>query len=274
MMTYRLLVLDLDGTVMTSELTISPAVIAAIAEAQERGTTVAVATGRVYTSARQILQRLGISTPVIAFQGAVVRDPVSGQVIYSASIPANQAVDVTTRLREMGIYTLGFHGDNTIVDDWTPELDLYLSFHPGGEKEIVRVPDLIEFLRRNDPIKLQFVAAPDELDQLIADLSDEFEQGVSVMRSHHNFGEVTAPSVHKGTALERLANHLGIPQREVMAIGDRENDLQMIEWAGLGLAMANAPQAVIEAADAVVPSILDDGVAWAIEHYLLDGKVR
>src|SRR5690606_10559077 len=118
-----------------------------------------------------------------------------------------------------------------------------------------------------------FATNPDDLDSIVAQLGDEFAGLASVLRSHEFFGEVTAAGVHKGTAIARLAEHLGVPREQVIALGDEENDLAMIEWAGLGLAMATAPESVTSRADAVVPSIHEDGVAWAIERYLLIGRV-
>src|SRR5690606_22938928 len=95
---------------------------------------------------------------------------------------------------------------------------------------------------------------------------------LSVVRSHAYLGEVTAPGISKGQALASLAARLGIAADEVIAIGDEENDISMLTWAGLGLAMGNANEAVKEVADAVIPSIDEAGVAWAIERYVLEDQ--
>lgn len=268
-MTYRLLVMDLDGTVMTHQLTISPAVVDAIAAARSRGVITTIATGRVFNSATQFLPTIGVTGPVITFQGASIREPEDGTIIHEAGLSEQQAVRALDHLTNRGIFTIAFHGNETYVDRWSDELDLYLSFHPGGEEDVRIVPDLQEFVRQTAPIKLLFATDPAALDVAVADLADALNTGASVLRSHQFFGEVTAPGVHKGTAIQRLAAHLEIPREQVMAIGDEANDLPMIEWAGLGVAMASAPETVRSIADDVVPSIQDDGVAYAIRKYLL-----
>lgn len=272
-MTFRLLVLDLDGTVMTREMTISERVVDAIDRARQQGIIVTIATGRVYNSAVQYLPQLGIREPIITFQGALVSDPATGEVIHVAGLHGETAAAVIRRLKQLGVYTIAFHGEHAMVERTAPELDLYLSFHPGGEADVRLVPDLAEFVTQENPIKLLFATNPDDLDSIVAQLGDEFAGLASVLRSHEFFGEVTAAGVHKGTAIARLAEHLGVPREQVIALGDEENDLAMIEWAGLGLAMATAPESVTSRADAVVPSIHEDGVAWAIERYLLNGRV-
>lgn len=265
----RLLVLDLDGTVMTGDLRISPAVVDAISQATDQGIIVTIATGRVYSSAVRFLPALGINQPIATFQGAVVTDPVSGEVIHQAHLPGEAAAEAVSALDELGIPALAFHGPYTWVDRPSPELDLYLSYHPG-EDGVRQTPDLVRFVRENPPVKLLFSAIPDELDSIIARLAERLGDQASVFRTHHHFGEITPHGIHKGSAIIQLAQHFDIPRESVVVIGDEANDLPMIEWAGLGLAMANAPQEVRERADAVVPSIEDDGVAWAIRHYLLE----
>jgi Cof subfamily protein (haloacid dehalogenase superfamily) len=267
---YRLLVLDLDGTVMGSDLVISPVVRQAIASAQRVGVIVTIATGRVYNSALQFLPQLGIESPIICYQGAVVRDPVSGELLYQAGLGGPSAAEAVQMLQNDGIFVIAFHNERTWVTGPAPELDFYLSFHPGGEADVACVPDLVEHVHGIEPIKLLFAPDPERLTDIVSRYSEMFAGRMSVIRSHRYFGEITAPGVHKGTAIEALAASMGIPANEVIAIGDEENDVPMMEWAGLGLAMGNAPEAVRERADAIIPSISDDGVAWAIENYIMN----
>lgn len=268
-MRKRLLVLDLDGTVVTGDLRISPVVVDAIRRASKQGVITTIATGRVYSSAVQFLPTLGITQPIATFQGAVVTDPATGKVIHQAHLPGTAAAEAVTLLDDLGIPALAFHDAYTWVDRPSPELDLYLSYHPG-EDGIRQTSNLVRFVQENPPIKLLFSAEPGELDRVIARLSRQLGNLASVFRTHHHFGEVTPYGIHKGSAIVQLARHFEIPQAAVVAIGDEANDLPMIEWAGLGLAMGNAPAAVKERADAVIPSIDDDGVAWAIQRYLLE----
>ena len=273
-MAYQLLVLDLDGTVLSRDLIISPVVVEAIQRARERGVIVTIATGRVYSSAVQFLPALGIDQPIICFQGALVRDPQTGTILYEAGLGSDRAVEALQHLQAAGVETVLFHGEDTVVGRWSPELDLYLSFHPGAEADVRIVPDLIHYARANPPIKLLFSTHPDKLDEAVSSLSDASQGRMSVVRSHMHFGEVTAPGVDKGSAIRSLAEHLGVQRENVIAIGDEENDLPMLTWAGLGLAVGNAPDSVRSSVQEVLPSIADDGVATAIERYILGDQVR
>ena len=131
------------------------------------------------------------------------------------------------------------------------------------------VPDLPSVVAADSPTKLLLVADPAVVERQVARLADIFDERLAVIRSHAMFGELTALGISKGHALSQLATSLEIPREQVLAIGDQENDLSMIEWAGLGLAMGNAVPVVRDAAAAVVPSVHDAGVAWALEHYIL-----
>jgi Cof subfamily protein (haloacid dehalogenase superfamily) len=273
-LTYRLLVLDLDGTVMDRDFNISQAVIDAVKTAREHGVLVTIATGRTFSSTLQFVPSIGGSEPLICYQGALIADPQTGNVLYQAGLSGQLAERAVAHLLARGIVPLAFCDGKTVVDRWSPELDLYLGFHPGGESDVLVVPDLVRYARDVEPIKLLFAAHPDELDAIVARLRLEFGNSASVVRSHPQLGEITAPGVDKGSAIEELARMLNVERDEVIAIGDEENDIPMIEWAGLGLAMANAPASVLAVADATIPPIGEDGVAVAIDRYLLDGIVR
>jgi Cof subfamily protein (haloacid dehalogenase superfamily) len=272
--TYRLLALDLDGTLMGPDLVISQEVKRAITRAKAQGIVVTVATGRVFNATLPFIEGLGIDGPIICYQGALVRHPVSREIYDHTSVPGALAADVVERLQRSGIFVMAFIDEKTCVTDRRLELDFYLSFHPGGEADVVIEPDLVRRVRHTPPTKLQFVADPLVVEQELAALSAQFTDTLSIVRSHPHFGEVTAPGITKGAALATLAARLGIASEDVIAIGDQENDVSMLVWAGLGLAMGNAPLEVRELADAVIPPVAESGVAWAIENYLLTDEVR
>ncbi|MBA2453585.1 MAG: HAD family phosphatase [Chloroflexia bacterium] len=273
-MPYRLLALDLDGTLIGPDLVISETVKHAISRAKAQGITVTVATSRVFSATLPFIKDLGIDDPIICYQGALVRHPVSREIYDHTSIPCDLAVDVIERLQQSGIFVMAFIDGKTCVTERRPELNLYLSFHPGGETDVVIEPELIERVRHTPPTKLQFVADPLVVDQELATLSAHFTDTLSIVRSHAHFDEITAPGITKGAALASLAARLGIASEDVIAIGDQENDVSILIWAGLGLAMGNAPAEVREVADAIIPPVTDSGVAWAIENYLLNDEVR
>jgi Cof subfamily protein (haloacid dehalogenase superfamily) len=267
-LTYQLVALDLDGTVMDRDLVIPPAVRAAIGAAQARGIHVTLATGRMFGAALPFASALGIRTPLICYQGALIRDPLNGAVLEHTGMPGEEAAEAATALLAADIFVIAYVEERLCIAERRAELDYYLQFHPEGA-EIVVAPDLPAMLRDAPPTKLLFVAEPAVVERELARLSLRFAHRLVVTRSHEHFGELTAPGISKGVALAHLAAHLGIPRERVVAIGDQENDLPMIEWAGLGLAMGNAIPAVKKAAAAILPSVQDAGVADGLRRFVL-----
>lgn len=267
-MTYRLLALDLDGTVVDQSLAISGAVRNAIAAAQASGCKVTIATGRTFMATMPFVNALGIIDPVICYQGALVRHPLTGEVFASAVIPGDLAAEALGLLQKAGIFTIVYSDERLYVAERRHELDTYLVFHPEGA-EVVVEPNLVDEIAKLRPAKLLFMADSDVIERELRRMARHFAGRLSSVRSHAIFGELTPLGITKGTALAEMASQLGIPRDQVIAIGDHENDLPMIEWAGLGLAMGNAIPRVRQIADAVIPTVQEDGVAWAIEKYIL-----
>lgn len=267
-MTYRLLALDIDGTIMDGDLIVPPAVCAAIAAAQARGVYVTLATGRMYGATLPYARQLNIGDPLICYQGALVRHPLTDEVYVHEVMPGALAAEAVTLLHQAGIFTIAYIAERLCIAAYRPELDLYQRMHPEGA-EIVVAPDLAALVAAEPPTKLLFIADPPTIERQLPRVAAHFAGRATVVRSHQLFGELLPLGITKGTALAVLAARLGVPRQQVMAIGDQENDLPMIAWAGLGLAVGNAVPAVRAAADAVIPSVRDAGVAWAIERYLV-----
>jgi hydroxymethylpyrimidine pyrophosphatase-like HAD family hydrolase len=201
------------------------------------------------------------------------------------------AAEAIRTLLAEDIFVIAYIDERLWVAEHRPELDLYLRWHPEGAEIVVApdlaaavattaarllaqgkpsgAPDLAAMAATAMPTKLLFVAEPPVVDRTVARLETYFAGRLTVLRSHTLFGELTPLGISKGAALKTLAARLGIPREQVIAIGDHENDLPMITWAGLGLAMGNAIPAVRAAAAAVIPSVDEAGVAWAINQYIL-----
>ncbi|MFL5805974.1 MAG: Cof-type HAD-IIB family hydrolase [Roseiflexaceae bacterium] len=272
-MSYQLLALDIDGTIVGNDLEILPAVAAAIAAAQARGIRVTLATGRMFGATLPFAWQLGIHDPLICYQGGMVRDPITSEIYAHVTMDGGLAAEAVELLRAAGVFVIAYVDERLCVFERSAELDTYLGWHPEGT-EVVVAPDLASYVAGAPPTKLLFVAEPETVGRELLWLAEHFNERLAVLRSHALFGELTAPGVSKGAALKTLATRLGIPREQVVAIGDHENDLQMIAWAGLGLAMGNAIPAVREAADAIIPTVEEAGVAWAIERYLLSEDRR
>jgi Cof subfamily protein (haloacid dehalogenase superfamily) len=261
-----LLALDLDGTLMGSDLVIDQSVRQSVAALQARGVHVTIATGRMFGATLPFAQQLGISEALICYQGALLRHAVSGEIYDQIVMPGAPAAEAVAALLERDIFVIAYIDEQLCIAEERAELDVYLGYHPEGA-EVVVAPDLPQLVAASAPTKLLFVAAPDIVAVTLDELTPQFAGRLATTRSHQLFGEMTALGVSKGAMLERLAARLGVERSQVVAIGDQENDLSMIEWAGLGLAMGNAIPAVQAAADAVLPGVGQGGVAHAIERY-------
>jgi Cof subfamily protein (haloacid dehalogenase superfamily) len=288
---YSLVALDLDGTVLSRDLEIAPAVLRTIVAARARGVHITLATGRMFGATLPYAELLGVEDPVICYQGALIRHPQTGEIYDHVGMPGAAAAEAIDLLRASDIFVIAYIDERLWVAERRPELDTYMRWHPEGA-EVVVAPDLADLVASTSarllsqgasavsadlaglaaeasPTKLLFLAEPSVVEREVARLAEHFAGRLTVLRSHALFGELTAPGISKGAALQTLAARLSIPREQVIAIGDQENDLPMIEWAGLGLAMGNAIPEVRAAADAIIPSVEEAGVAWAIERYVL-----
>lgn len=268
---YRLVALDLDGTTIGHDLVIRPAVRAAIAAVRARGVRVTFATGRQFAATVPFAAALGLTDPLICYQGALVRDPTDGATLLHTAMPPAEAGEAAEALLAAGVFAIAYVDERLCIAERRPELDYYLQFHPEGA-EVVVAPDLPALLRATPPTKILFVAEGATVERELGQAAHQFGQRLVVTRSHEHFGELTAPGISKGVALAHLAEHLGIAREEVVAIGDQENDLSMIGWAGLGLAMGNAVATVRATAAATLPTVHEDGVAWGLRRYVLAGE--
>jgi len=270
---YGLVALDLDGTLIGPDLLIAPVVREAIGAVQARGVHVTLATGRQFAATLPFAMQLDLRTPLICHQGALIRDPRSGETLAHTTMPAADAAEATALLLGAGIFVIAYIDERLHVAASSgarrAELDYYLRFHPE-EAAVVVEADLPTAQRATPPTKLLFIADEPSVGRELAHLKAHFAARLAITRSHEHFGELMAPGVGKGVALARLAGHLGIARERVIAIGDQENDLSMIAWAGLGLAMGNAIPAVRNLANATLPTLAEDGVATALQRYVLD----
>lgn len=272
-MTVKLIALDLDGTIFGDDLLISERSRKAIAAAQERGVIVTIATGRMFRSARRIGDDLGIHGPLICYQGALVQDNTTGEVLYHKTIPLPLAHEIISAAHARGLHLNLYMNDDLYVERITPEAGFYSQVNMGLPLNVVG--DLHAWLAAqhgSEPTKLVIVTDPAITDATLSLFTRLYGAQLQVTKSHVRFTEFTSVECSKGRALAFLAAHYGIAQQEVMAVGDGHNDLDMITWAGYGVAMQTAPQAVRDAARFVCPPLLEDGAACAIERYVLDGE--
>jgi len=258
----RAVAMDLDGTVLDETFTPSARTAAAIATAEAAGIACLIATGRMFVSARRIAAQLGIRRPLVCYQGALVADPVSGEVLVHRPIEAPLAREI---LRAMP--TEHARHSNLYIDDelyvWEEnEATLRYSQVSGVEMHIVG--PLADWIER-PTTKIVTVGRPDDMDVLRDELQPRFGSRAFIAKSLPYFLEFAAPGVSKASGLALLADLLGFSAEQAVAVGDAENDREMLDWAGCGLAVANASDLLKGEADAVIPSVHDDGVAQLLE---------
>lgn len=264
-----LLALDLDGTLLRSDKRISGATIDTINEARERGTRIVIATARPPRSTRKIHAALGLDTYSIHYNGALIQDLPRGKVIDHRPISVETTRKIIAAARKVDPECMV---SIEILDKWYT--DQCPSTH-GLVPETGRLfePDFIgplgAFLKV--PVtKLMLLAPPSRIVKVRDLVLNRFKGQVSVAVCDQYLLQIAATGVDKGHALARLAQHYGVAQENVMAMGDAPNDIGMIRWAGLGVAMANAWPEVLAAADVVVGPNDLDGVGQAIREFILD----
>ncbi|QLE39226.1 HAD family phosphatase [Nostoc sp. C052] len=268
----KLLVLDIDGTIAGHSNTISAGVKQAIVAAQARGIQVAIATGRMYRSALRFHQDIGSTLPLMAYQGAWIQDPITQKIhrhwVVSREI-AYQLIDYFEQPELRSLLSVHFYiNDQLYVRELTKETQIY-----AERSGVIPIPvgDLRQALT-NEPTKILALSDDtDVIDKLLGNLRRQYTPAeLYLTTSVATFFEATNASVNKGTAVRYLAEELlGLQLANVMAIGDNFNDVEMLEYVGLGVAMGNAPAAVQAIAQWVAPSVEEDGAAVAIEKFLL-----
>lgn len=262
---YRLVAIDVDDTLLNDELVVTEGTKRALAAAIAQGCIVTLATGRMYASAVRIAGGLGLNVPIITYQGALVKNLLDGKVLYERLVPADAALEVIAFAEERGLHLQAYENDRLYARYDNEKAKAYAALS-GIPHE---VPDDFAAVVRDGTEKLLAIDEPDVLDALVPELRERLGGRVHLVKSKPNFLEIVHPEATKGHALLHLAAHYGIPQEATIAIGDSWNDREMIEAAGLGVAMGNAVDALKELADYVTASNNEEGVRQVIEKFIL-----
>ena len=268
----KLLVLDIDGTISGESNQIQEPVKQAIKAAQALGVQVAIATGRMYRSALRFHQDVGSNLPLIAYQGAWIQDPITQEVhrhLPVSTETAHQLLDYFEQPELRSLLSVHFYiNDQLYVRELTPETQIYAG---RSNIEPIAVGDLRTVLT-TAPTKV--LALSDDIaliEKLLGSLRQRYTPAeLYLTTSVATFFEATNPLVNKGTAVRYLAEEmLGLNAANVMTIGDNFNDLEMLQYAGVGVAMGNAPADVQAIANWVAPTVEQDGAAVAIKTFIL-----
>jgi hypothetical protein len=272
----RLVALDLDGTLLGPDLTITPRVRRAVEAVIARGVPVVIATGRMYRSAIRYASTLDLDGPIVCYQGAYIRetpapDGTPGRVLHERPMRAWVAREAIRWARREGFEPHLNIDDRLLMETGDESAEDYERSSGIGAEF---VPDLVAVARRR-PTKVLAVGHDGLPERVLGRARREFEGLAEVTVSHPEYLEWTQSGVTKGAAIRWLARRLGVPLGQVMAVGDQHNDREMLAVCGHGVAMGGAPDSVRMAARYTTATWKEDGAALAIEALVLGrGRLR
>jgi Cof subfamily protein (haloacid dehalogenase superfamily) len=255
---------DLDRTLIGGDALLHPRTRQAIATTRAAGIHVMLVTGRMFQAVRPYALEAGLEDPVVCYQGAVVAEPVSGRWLRHVPISLELARETIAAVNEEGFGLNCYVDDELYVAEITPEARRYADFQ---DLQLHEVGNLIDWLEE-PPTKLVVIEDPEVLDALKERMIARFDGRLYISKSLPYFLEFASPDVTKAAGLEFLADRLGFTRARTLAFGDGENDVELVDWAGYGVAVENAHERVKDVADLVCPSVDDEGVAQVLEAFL------
>jgi len=267
-MNIKLVAIDLDDTLLDTKLKVSPQCIAAINAVRDKGIYVTIATGRMYRSALPYAEQIGVEIPLITYQGALVKNSQSGEVLYNKSVPREQAVQVLDYLQRKGVHYQAYFNDRLCMKSLSQEGRDYIDL--CGISPVI-IEDLVGMAEKKDTPKIMMIVYDaQKLQDIEKEMNGMFGDRLVIIRSKPFYLEIMDQYATKADALQVVANHYKIKQNEVLAIGDSYNDLSMLAWAGIGVAMGNAPDQIKHCADYITATNEEEGVAEALHRFILN----
>lgn len=269
-MGIKLVTIDIDGTLLNSDRKLTTAVKNTINKATKAGVNIVLATGRPTMGVLPLVKELGLDNEhgfVITYNGAMIQNAGTEDVLIKHPIAFEDYLEFELLSRKLGVH---FHVQdyermytaNKNISEYTIH-ESFLTGMPVTYREVSEMtPDM-------NIIKTMMIDHEELLDDAITKIPNELKEKFAMVKSAPFFYEILNKNATKGEAVKELAELLKIEPHEVMAIGDNENDLSMIEFAGTGVAMGNAVQSVKEIANKITKTNDEDGVSYAIEEWVL-----
>lgn len=268
-MSYELLVLDIDGTLTNSEKKVTERTLQAIRQIQQKGKKIAIASGRPTAGVTGIAKTIGLDQTggyILSYNGGRIADFKTGEVIYSKTIPMELIPEIYKSAIEYDTKIITYEGDQAISGNGVDKyIELETRINGIGIKETDKFVEYVTF-----PVnKCLMTGEPSHMEVVERNLANRFEAELNIFRSEPFFVEIMPKNIDKAYSLGKLLDYLHLTKEQMICCGDGFNDLSMIKYAGLGVAMANAQPVVKEAADFITASNDEDGVADVIEKFML-----
>ncbi len=268
-MAYEILVLDIDGTLTNSQKEVSDKTLESILRIQERGHKVVLASGRPTPGVLPLADKLKLSEYngyILSFNGAKIMNCKTGETIYQEILPNNIIPKLHAAACEYGVGILSYEGNFIITDMETDEfMDREAKINGITIKKVSNFPEYINF----DVNKCLMTGPGPKLEKVEVIMKERFGNRINIYRSEPFFLELMPQNIDKAYSLSKLLDYLGLSKEQMISCGDGYNDLSMIQYAGMGVAMANAQEVVKKAADYITLSNDEDGIAHVIREFML-----
>lgn len=259
----KMVVTDIDGTIYSPETGISPAVKSCVKELTENGIYVAIATGRSFSSTKNVADELGIQCPLICYQGGLINS-YEGEILDVKYLNEHIAREIVKELRSRNIHMNVYVEDVLFVENDNDYIKDYV-----GDKGInyfkVNSFDELDFSKLNKILVIDHNTVL--IENLIKELQIKYPE-LYIVKSQPIFCEIANKEATKGNAIKFLANKLGFTEKEVLAIGDQNNDIEMVLTAGIGVAMGNGTPEIKAVADYITTPVKEDGFVKAINKFV------
>ena len=270
-MKYQILVLDLDGTLTNSKKEITKPTLDALIEIQEAGKKVVLASGRPTCGVAPLADQLHLErygSYILSFNGARITDCRSGEIIYNKTLPKETISTIYEIASKYPVDILGYTSETVLSGLQTNE-------YSHIEARINKIPltpvsNFCELVTKQDNNKFLLTGEPDVILQAKAEMTTKFRGLLNIYCSEPFFLEIMPQNIDKAYSLQKLLSAIGLNADRMICCGDGYNDLTMIEYAGLGVAMENAQPLVREKADFITKSNDEDGILYVIDRFMRD----
>lgn len=262
---YKLIALDMDGTLLNSQGQVLESTIDSLKKCQEQGVLVTLSTGRPIQGIESFIDLLGLTTPLITYNGAMIVDPLTRDISFAQNLDTEDARNIMTMGLELDATMTIWSNNCLYANKVTEQVESY--------RQITGVPlnklTSIDALLVQGVTKILWLQDVEKMPKYFQFLEGKVSDNVNYCTSRPTFLEFFHKKVSKAISLNEVAKSYGIKQSQVIAFGDGENDLEMIHYAGLGIAMANGVDSIKKDANYITASNNEDGIQKALEKFVL-----